>query len=97
VPLDAHQADHVLAPPGQALRRAVGYVAELFDGLLDPDPGGLAHPVLAVHHARDRRGGHAGQAGDIEKSYHVVPISGMIPSSASWRAGATSWRHINDM
>ena len=50
LPLHADQADHVLAAPGQALRGAVGHVAEFLDGLLDPDPGGLAHPVLAVHH-----------------------------------------------
>jgi hypothetical protein len=50
VPLHADQADHVLAAAGQALRGAVGHVAELLDGLLDPDPGGLAHPVLAVDH-----------------------------------------------
>src|SRR6185437_13672980 len=78
---------------------AVGYVAELLDGLLDPDPGGLAHAVLAVHHPRDRRGGHAGQARDIEKSYHVVPISGMVLSSARRRPGlAIQWshkRHVN--
>ena len=78
LPLHADQADHVLAAAGQALRGAVGHVAELLDGLLDPDPGGLAHPVLAVHDPRHRRGGDAGQARHVEESYHVVPISGML-------------------
>src|SRR6266702_2357770 len=62
---------------GQALSGAVGHVAEFLDGLLDPDPGGLAHPVLAVHDPRDRRGGDAGQARHVEERYHVFPISGI--------------------
>ncbi len=74
LPLDADHADDFLAAAGQALRGAVGHVAEFLDGLLHPDPGGLAHPVLAVHHPRDRRGGDAGQACHIEERYHIFPI-----------------------
>jgi len=81
LPLHADQADHVLAAAGQALRGAVGHVAEFLDGLLDPDPGGLAHPVLAVHDPRHRRGGDAGQARHVEESYHIVPFSGIALSS----------------
>ena len=77
--LHAHHADHVLAAAGQALRRAVGDVAELLDGLLDPEPGGFAHPVLAVDDPRDRRGGHARQARHVVEGYHFFPISDMRP------------------
>ena len=75
--LHADHADDVLAPAGQALRRAVGYVAEFLDGLLHPDPGGIAHPVLAVHDPGDRRGRDAGQASHIEEGYHIFPIIGI--------------------
>jgi hypothetical protein len=77
--------------PITSLRRrdrlcAAGHVAEFLDGLPHPDPGGLANAILAVHHPRDRRGGHAGQARDIVESYHFVSISGIAVSSADgWR------------
>jgi len=48
--LHAYQADDILAPAGQALGGTIGDVAELLDSLLHPDPGGIANPVLAVHH-----------------------------------------------
>src|ERR1035441_361847 len=73
--LHADQADDVLAAAGQALGGTIGYVTELVDGLLHPDPGGIANPVLAVHHPRDRRGGNAGQVGDVVEGYHGFPIS----------------------
>jgi hypothetical protein len=73
---------------------AVGHVAEFLDGLLDPDPGGLAHPVLAVHDPRDRRGGDAGQARDIEESYHFFPIGGIAVSSINQVQGPASRPHI---
>ncbi len=95
--LHAHQADDVLAAAGQALRRAVGHVAEFLDGLLHPDPGGLAHPVLAVHDPRDRRGGDAGQARHIEERYHEFPISGIAVFLDTRSASSKSRVHINDM
>jgi hypothetical protein len=73
--LHTDQADDVLAAAGQALGGTIGYVTELLDGLLHPDPGGIANPVLAVHHPRDGRGGDAGQVGDVVESYHRFPIS----------------------
>ena len=73
--LHAHQADHVLAAAGQALRRAVGDVTELLDGLLDPEPGGLADPILAVDDPRDGRRRHARQARHVVEGYHFFPIS----------------------
>ena len=75
--LDAHHADDVLAAAGQALGGAVGHVAEFLDGLLDPDPGGFADPVLAVHDSRDRRGRDGGPAGDIVESDHGGSIGGV--------------------
>src|SRR5271169_109683 len=95
--LHAHHADDVLAAAGQALRRAVGHVAEFLDGLLHPDPGGLAHPVLAVHHPRDRRGGDAGQARHIEEGYHTFPISGITVSSDIRSTNSTYRVHMNEM
>ncbi len=57
--LDADQADHVLAAPGQALRGAVGDVAELLDDVEHARPGGVPDPVHAVHHPGHGRRRHA--------------------------------------
>ena len=95
--LDAHHADDVLAAAGQALRGAVGHVAEFLDGLLHPGPGRLAHPVLAVHHPRDRRGGDAGQARHVVERYHVFPISSIAVFLDTRSTSSKSRVRINDM
>src|SRR5205807_7587235 len=66
----ADQADHVLAAPGQALRGAVGDVAELLDDLEHARPGAVPHPVLAVHDPGDRRGRDTGQPRDVVERNH---------------------------
>jgi hypothetical protein len=48
------QADHFLALPDHALRRAVGNVAERLDHFQHARPGGRPDPVLAVDHPGDR-------------------------------------------
>jgi hypothetical protein len=75
--LHAHHAEDVLAAAGQALAGAVGHVAELLDGLLHPDPGRLADPVLAMHDPGDRRDGDGGPAGDIVESDHGGSVGGV--------------------
>src|SRR6266536_787852 len=88
--LDAHHADDVLAAAGQALGGAIGHVAELLDGLLHADPGGLADPVLAVHDARDRRGGDGSPAGDIVESDHGGSVGGVAMFGARQDVSAFS-------
>ena len=75
--LHAHHADDVFAAAGQALASAVGHVAELLDGLLHPDPGRIADPVLAMHDPGDRRGGDGSPAGDIVESDHGGSVGGV--------------------
>jgi hypothetical protein len=72
VPLHADQADHVLAAPGQALRGAVGHVAELLDRRAHPGPGGLPHGLLPVQDPGDGGDGNSRLGGNVIERNQAV-------------------------
>ncbi len=77
--LHADQADHVLAAAGQALRGAVGHVAELIDDGEHPSAGRIPHPVLPVHDSGHRRGGDARDGGDVIERHDAASFPLRLP------------------
>jgi hypothetical protein len=68
--LQPGQPDDVLAPPAQALGRAVRHVAEFLDDGEDPFPGVRVDQIRAVDDPRHGGRGHAGQVRDLIHRAH---------------------------
>src|SRR6202044_1994316 len=88
--LDADQADHVLAAAGQALRGAVGDIAQLLDDLEHAGAGGVPDQVLAVHDPGHGGDGDLGQAGDVIQRHRAarVAVLACVARAGAVRAGA---------
>ena len=73
--LHADQADHVLAPAGQALRGTVRDVSQLLDDLEHARAGGVPDQVLAVHDPGNGGDGDLGQAGDVIQRHRAAGVA----------------------
>jgi hypothetical protein len=73
-PLEAHQPDDVLPPPGEAARRRVGDEAERLDDGEHPLARVRVHQVRPAQHPRHGRDGHPGHLGDVIDRRHADPL-----------------------